>query len=351
MVRGRALSAPRASFIIPGDIDTPTGGYGYDRAVIAGLRRIGWRVDHIVLPGAYPFVGPACVDAAGVALAALPDGSIALIDGLAFGVLGTVLEPQADRLRLVALVHHPLADETGLSARDRARFVASERRALACARAVVCTSDATALCLTQGFAVARERITVAPPGTAPARRVPGGNAVPRLLSIGSLIPRKRHDVLIDALGLLRDRDWSARIIGSQSLDPVCARDLARRITAAGLDGRIELVGAVAETRPELEASDIFVLASEYEGYGMAFAEALSHGLPVVACQAGAIADLVPQSAGGLVAPGDVEALAAALAGLIDDPARRRDCAEAAWQAGRALPDWDQTAALVARALS
>jgi glycosyltransferase involved in cell wall biosynthesis len=335
-------------FAIPGRLDTPTGGYGYDRRLIVELRALGWTVRPLELPGAWPFPAPAD-RAAAAAMLAVPAGDTVLADGLALGAMPEVAA-QAGRLRLVALVHHPLGDESGLSKAERARLLASEREALACAHAVVCTSAATAQRLVAGFGVPAARITVAPPGTAPGPRASGSDP-PLILSVGSLIPRKRHDVLVAALAAVRDRRWRARIIGSAELDRRCAAELGDAIAAAGLRDRVELAGAVRDPRSELVNADIFALASEYEGYGMAFAEALSHGLPVIGCRAEAVAALVPEAAGALVTPGDVAGFAAALAGLLDDPARRRACAEASWRAGRRLPGWAETAALVAGALA
>ena len=113
------------------------------------------------------------------------------------------------------------------------------------------------------------------------------------------------------------------------------------IAAHGLGERVELVGEWPPSRLSVAygEADAFVLASYHEGYGMAFAEALAHGLPVVGTTAGAIPETVPATASLLVPPGDGDALTAALRLLLDNAALRLRLAAGAAAAGEALPDW------------
>lgn len=335
-------------FAVPGDIATATGGYGYDRRMMAELAARGWRVAHLPLPGGFPFPSPdERAETEGV-LDGLAEGVLVVVDGLAFGALAEAAARHRGRLRLVALVHHPLALETGLAPEAAEGLRRSEIEALAMADAVIATSGFTARQLVEAFGV--DAVQVAPPGTDPGPPALGRGRPPLLVSVGALVPRKGHDVLIAALARVADLAWRCRIVGDAERDPATAAALAVQAEAAGLGARVIFAGQVADVRQELAGADLFVLASRHEGYGMAFAEALSQGLPVVGCATGAAPDLIPPEAGVLVPCDDPEALAQALRGLIADPKRRSSMAAGARAAGAALPTWAESAAALERAL-
>lgn len=343
---------PEVWFAVPGDPATATGGYAYARRLMAELPGAGWHPRLLSLPAGFPDASPDELDRSNGTLGSLPPSSLVLVDGLAFGVLPRGM---LDRLGhvWVALVHHPLALENGIGQAAAARLRVSERDSLAAAHAVIATSEHTAATLRADYGVAAERIHVALPGTDRARRAYGGGTRPCLLSVATVSVRKAHDVLIQALSRLDDLTWRCRIVGSLERDPATARQVAALIRSSGLEGRISLDGEI--TAEELESAyrsaDIFVLPSRYEGYGMVFAEAMAHGLPVVACAVGAVPQTVPPDAGLLVAPDDAEALASALRGVVADEVLRRRLADAAWVHGRTLPTWADTARSVAAALT
>ena len=110
------------------------------------------------------------------------------------------------------------------------------------------------------------------------------------------------------------------------------------------------VVSAAELAALYQSADLFVLPSRLEGYGMAFAEAIAHSLPVIGTATGAIPLTVPASAGVLVPPDDVAALTAVLQRLIENPGERQALASGARAAAAGLPTWYNSAKIFARAL-
>lgn len=342
-----------AVFAIPGDLHTPTGGYRYDREVIAAAPNMGVKLVPLALPGSFP--NPSAKDLAQTraALETVPAGRPLVVDGLAFGALPESLIA-AIRAPIAALVHHPLALESGTPFDRAAALKASETAALAWARAVIVTSAATARTLVADFAVPERKIVVAEPGVAPAERARGsGRRAPvALLAVGAVSARKAYPVLVEALGSLRHLDWRLTIAGALDRAPDQAASLAAAIEANGLTDRVSLLGS--RTEAELEAdyavADLFVMSSLYEGYGMVLAEAMARGLPIVATTGGAAAETVPDEAALKVPPGDSRALATALARAIAGDGLRRRLAEASWAAGQSLPRWTDTARCICSVL-
>ncbi len=332
------------AFLVPGSIAQLTGGYLYARRLVEGLGARGIAVTVTELAGRFPAADAAARAAGAAALAALEDGAIAVIDGLALAGCIDCLGRDAQRLRLIALVHHPLAAETGIGADAAASFAALEARLLPLMGGVICPSAATAAAVA-AYGVAAARIAIAPPGTMKPARPPlrRSDGTCRLLTVATVTPRKGHDVLMSALARLGERRWRLRLVGSFTRDPATTVSLRATIAALRLGGRVALEGEWPQEHlaAAYAASEVFVLASRHEGYGMAFAEALAFGLPVVATTAGAIPDTVPASAALLVPPDDPEALAAALTQIIDDAELRARLAAGAAAAGAALPDWSQ----------
>lgn len=334
-------------FAIPGDIDTLTGGYGYDRRLIAELQGLDHTVKHLRLSNRFPLPDAEALADAAAIFAALPDHSTVLVDGLAYGVMDSIAVQHATRLTIIALCHHPLMLEAGLTPAQAQQLFETEQRALHAAKAVIVTSAMTAKILTEQFAIPAAKITIALPGTDVQSFAPCSGKPPVLLTLATLTRRKAHHVLIDALAQLQHLSWTARFVGGMEFDPEWFLLLKNKVADYGLEQRIVFVGNVTDSTAEYAAADLFVLPSLFEGYGMVFAEALSFGLPIIAARAGAVPDVVPDSAGILVAPNDSTALAAALQKILTNKTLHQQFQAGAQTAAKNLPCWAETARTVA----
>ena len=296
------------------DGDNEAGGGAYIRALVSGLRA----------------AGHTCRVDAGVTW---PPGAVPIIDGLG------IARFQPEQLAAaVGLIHHPTALASGS---EKGQLRQTERRLLPLLRRVVATSRVVADRLEQDFGVAAERIAVVPPGVPDVPRCTGsGSPTCHLLSIGACVPRKGHAALITALSRLFDLDWRLTVVGDTKRDPDHAASL-RALAEQSAPGRVQFTGALPQDALEAEwrRADVFALATEWEGHSAPVAEAIRRGLPIAVTAGGAAAANVAAEFGVVCPPGDVAGLSKAIRRLIFDTPLRAAMAEAAWQAGQALPEW------------
>jgi glycosyltransferase involved in cell wall biosynthesis len=147
-------------------------------------------------------------------------------------------------------------------------------------------------------------------------------------TVGHLTPRKGQHLLLEAAPSILQKVPQAYFLfcGEGNFRPRL-EEMAARL---GVSERVQFLGFMSDVRPVLQTLDVFVLASLREGLGVALLEAMAMGKPVVASNAGGIAEAVrPGKTGVLVPPGDVKALSEAVAALLLDAPAREKMGEAA----------------------
>jgi glycosyltransferase involved in cell wall biosynthesis len=323
-----------------GDGERVSGGNLCDLRVGEELAELGWDVR----------MAPVDPDAAADAFADVPDDGLVLVDGLVAGRSAEAVESEAARLRIVVLAHMVSA----AFAHADPRFVEGERRAFGAASAVVTTSEWTRSEIVGAGLVEPARVVVARPGTdaaAEARGTPEGASV---VCVGVVAPHKGQDVLVAALAELgAEPRWTCTIAGSLETRPRFVRRVSERVRDAGLGDQVSLAGVLGRSALDdvYRDADLLVAPSRVESYGMAIAEALRRGIPVLASDVGGIPEAVGDgSAAILVPPGDADALGAALTRWLADPALRARLTSAARRGRDSMPHWNETARRVASVL-
>jgi glycosyltransferase involved in cell wall biosynthesis len=348
----------RVHVVVPEGFDNPgqpSGGNIYDRRVCAGLAEAGWEVLVATVAAAWPAPDSAARAELASIVSAIPDGEIALIDGLIAAPTAAQLLPHASRLRMTVLLHMPLA--TALDTCHDASAQRSERDVLRAATGVVVTSEWTRQQVLTRYEIPACRVRVARPGVdrvaARPRPVRG-----HLMCVGTLSRHKGQDLLVEALAELADLDWHCVLAGPLDRDPDFVDHLHTRITRLGYGPRVRLAGVLtgAELSHAYTTADLLVAPSRSETYGMAVTEALAHGLPVIAAAVGGLPEALGYTTddnrpGQLIPSGDPAALAAAIGDWLGDERHRHRLRAAARKRRSNLPSWEQTTQEIANTLT
>lgn len=303
------------AFAIPNAAESGSGGGAdYIAGLVQALRELGHRTD--LLTGPSPN---------------FPPEAVPVIDGM--------LLPRLDALppKPIAIIHHvSAAAGRDDGAREKIRVIEAEM--FPRLYRVIATSEPVANRLRAEFGLDPR---IVPPGARDLPRAAPDDDTPLLLAVGVFTRRKGHDRLLRAAARLTDLPWRLIIAGDSGREPVHAAELAALTDELGLAHRTELL---ADPDPQAlerawRSAAIFALATRWEGYPSAVAEALRRGIPIVVTAEGDPGKLVPLEAGAVVPLDDAATFGKCLRRLLFDRDLRRDMADEAWRAGQRLPSW------------
>lgn len=332
-------AAPTVHLIIGESVSTLTGGYVYDRHIADGLAAQGWTVKiHEVGAG---FPNPTTTELCRThrLMTQMGANDVCIVDGLVFGTLPDWLSRL--ETRLIALVHHPLARETGLPPGAVSQHWKTELAALSFAHHIVVTSESTQRDLV-AHGINDRKVTVIQPGAATGAAHRKALPPTRLLTVGTITPRKGHRYLLEALASMLDVPWRLVCVGSLERAPEHATSVQATANTFGLTDRVSFAGEVSPEAlsAHYQSADVFVLPSLYEGFGIVLLEALAHGLPTVSTSAGGTTQAAPNGSAKFVPPGDPQALASALRAILTDEREYMHWFNAARSVQRSLRGWD-----------
>ena len=348
----------RVGLVIYGSLDTCSGGFLYDRKLVAYLQAHGDEVSIFSLPWrSYPGL-------------LLQNYALSLRQRLQSAAIDVLLEDELNHPSLfklntqlrrnapypvVSIVHHLRSDE------NHPRWLlplyrAVERRYLRSVDAYVCNSQAT-LTSVRRLSGSEQPAVVTYPGRdalpdldatdISARAHQPGPL--RLLFVGNLIPRKGLHHVLDAMTLLPAQTCTLSVVGSQEVDRGYALRVQRQAGTQRLAERIQWLGAVDTGRlQQLYASHhVLVMPSRHEGFGIVYLEGMGYGLPALASDSGGAAEWVlPGETGFLIPIGRSDELAERIRWLHGQRSELARMGESARQAAQVHPTWESSAAAI-----
>jgi glycosyltransferase involved in cell wall biosynthesis len=345
----------RIGLVIYGSLGTVSGGYLYDRRLVAYLKSQGDQVDIISRPWRGYALHLADNLSPDFKQRLEGDYDIVLQDELNHPSLVWINRRLRQTALLVAIVHHLRYQEARPLWQNRL-FGAVERRYLRTVDAFIYNSQTTRRAV-EVLAEREQPCVVAYPGgdrfeqtvsTGSSPHRPAARPL-KVLFVGNLIPRKGLHTLLAALAQLPANAWRLTIVGNIRVDPDYARQIRRLLDRFGMDQQVKWRGSLndAELAQEMASSHVLAVPSSFEGFGIVYLEGMGFGLPAIATTGGAAGEIITDGENGfLVPPEDPKVLAACLSSLVTDRSRLTRMSRSATERFASHPTWQQSMASI-----
>lgn len=345
----------RIGLVVYGSLETLSGGYLYDRELVKHLESRGDQVEVISLPWRnYPqHLTDNFLPSIYQRLESL-QVDILLQDELNHPSLFLINSRLKKRRKIpiIAIVHHLRCSEEHPSWKNKL-YRAVEKYYLQTVDGFVFNSHSTREVVERLIGEKKSSVVSFPAGD----RIPSdltakqirsramGEGPLQVLFLGNVISRKGLHILLDALNGIPTDTWRLSVVGSLELDSAYAKRILHRVRRNGLDAAVKFFGALDENelKQVFETSQILVMPSSYEGFGIAYLEGMGFGLPAIASTAGGAAEIItPMENGFLIPPNDPIRLREYLSEIIADREQLTKMSLAAFERYRCHPTWEDT---------
>ena len=354
----------RVGLVIYGSLETLSGGYLYDRKLVAHLRGAGDDVEIISLP--WRNYAAHLTDNFSASLLRRMAGSrfdVLVQDELNHPSLFS-LNRRLKRLTntpIVSIIHHLRSSEKR-AAWKNAFYCIPERAYLRSVDGFVFNSQTTRNVVENTLKESRPHVVAYPAGNRLAPQISDTEIVARaqaatplnIVFLGSVIPRKNLHTLLNALAQLAPKSWQLSIIGGLNVDPEYVQRARQQITRLRLEKEVSFIGALQDEHLKVALRNAHVLAlpSSYEGFGIAYLEGMGYGLPAIGGRGGAAHEIITHDVDGfLVHTDDANGLAKYLQELATDREKLIHMSLAARQRYLAHPTWEESVAKIREFLS
>ena len=182
-------------FIYPGDINTKTGGYIYEKNILKRAKKIKFNLNAIKLANSFPFPKENDLKNLKKTLEKLPDNAVLIFDGLVFECIDSI-KNYLDRFVVIALIHHPLYLE--FNGNQSQFFLKNAKKLYKKTKKIIVTSSDTKQLIFEKFKINKRKIHVVEPGIEKLKKYKlKRDKNINLLSVGSIIERKNYHYLLN----------------------------------------------------------------------------------------------------------------------------------------------------------
>ncbi len=294
----------------PGEIDSVSGGYIYNKNIIEGIRSQSFDLE-LCIPGTdFPFPSKKSIEKCKAFFNDTERSSIIVIDSLILGTIPDLIEEFSAEHTIVGMIHLPLCISPSFNIETKKRFKQSEIKSFNHSKLLIVTSEFLKSEIMK-MGVDEDKIHVISPGiNSEIINKSYPDKPNNLLCVSKITSSKGQLDLIKALENIRHLEWNLTFCGGFDEQDNYYKNIRQRISISGMENRIVFTGEISHVEIEkyYKQADLLILTSYFETYSMVLQEAMAFKLPIISTKTGATTQTSDSQVTRFYQPGNIPQL-------------------------------------------